>query len=360
MIAATHHKLGITTMRDSIIYSAFRALFTAFCTLLGLFFGFIFILMALGLFSSPGDDARLTTINTEEILPNAEGKRKVLTDKAPVILQIDVKSVIGTEILDTQTVKRILVESREGDFKDDRVKGILLYLDTPGGTVTDADGIFRALLEYKEKYQVPIYAYVDGLCASGGMYIALAADKIFASNVSLIGSVGVIAPTFMNFTKLLDKVGVETLTISAGKDKDAMNPLRPWKAGEDANYRQIIDYYYQNFVDLVAMHRPQMSKEKLVKDYGAQIYPASLAAEYGYIDVSDATMSQTLNELLAKAGISDDQYQVIRLENKGWWKNLFSNQMSVLTTGKWQHQLTISPEVDLMLSNRYLYLYCPQ
>lgn len=65
----------------------------------------------------------------------------------------------------------------------------LVYINTPGGTVVDADGIYRALLEYKTKYDVPIYAYIDGLCASGGMYVALAADKIFASDVSLIGSV---------------------------------------------------------------------------------------------------------------------------------------------------------------------------
>ncbi|MFI5264393.1 MAG: S49 family peptidase, partial [Candidatus Kapaibacterium sp.] len=93
------------------------------------------------------------------------------------------------------------VESQEGDFKNNRVKGILLYMDTPGGYSTDSDTIYRLLMEYKKQYKVPIYAYVDGLCASGGMYIAITADKIMASDTSLIGSIGVIAPTFMNFTK---------------------------------------------------------------------------------------------------------------------------------------------------------------
>ncbi|MDP1881193.1 MAG: S49 family peptidase [Parachlamydiaceae bacterium] len=346
-------------MRDSIFYSALRALFVAFCVIIGLFLGIIAITMGLGALSSDTESAKLTTVNTEEILPNAEGKRKVVSSDAPVILQINIDGVIGTELLNTDTIQQILVESREGDFKNDRVKGILLNINSPGGTVIDSDGILHNLLAYKKRYNVPIYAYTNGLCASGGMYVALAADKIYSSDVSLIGSIGVLLPTFMNFTKLLEKIGVETLTITAGKEKDALNPLRPWKPGEDENYRNINEYYYDAFVNLVTTHRPQISKEKLINDYGARIFPAALAQEYGYIDVSGVTLSEALKALLEKLEITDDKYQVIRLENKGWWKTLFSSQSSLLT-GTVKHQITISPEIDLMLRNQFLYLYCPQ
>lgn len=347
-------------MRDSILYSAIRALVVAFCVVIGLCLGFVFISVLLGALSSGGTENKLTTVNTEEILPNAEGHRETLSNDAPVILQVNVNGVIGLEDLDTKSVRQQLVESREGNFKGDRVKGILLYINTPGGTVTDADGIYRALGDYKKKYQVPIYAYIDGLCASGGMYVALAADKIFASDTSLIGSVGVIAPTFVNLTKLLDKIGVEALTISAGKEKDALNPLRPWKPGEDENYRHIVDYYYNHFVELVTNHRKDISKEKLVQDYGARIFPAPQAKEQGFIDASGVSLSDTLKELLKEAGITTDNYQVVRLENKGWWKSLFSSQASALLTGKIQHQISISPEIDLLLRNQFLYLHCPQ
>lgn len=346
-------------MRDSILYSSIRALVVAFCVIIGLCLGLIFISVLLGALTGNTSDYKLTTVNTEEILPNANGKREVLTSEAPVILQVNIDGIIGTEELGEKTILQQLVESREGNFKNNRVKGILLYINTPGGTVTDADGIFRALQEYKKKYQVPIYAYIDGLCASGGMYVSLAADKVFASGTSLIGSVGVIAPTFMNLTKLLDKIGVETLTISAGKDKDALNPLRPWKPGEEDNYRQIIDYYYNHFVDLMTTHRPEITKEKLTKDYGAHIFPAPDALEKGFIDVSGVSLADALSELLKQAAITSDNYQVIRLENKGWWKTLFSSQASGLLTGKIQHQISFTPEVDILLRNQYLYLYNP-
>lgn len=347
-------------MHDSILYSAIRALAVAFCVVIGLCLGFVFISVLVGSLSGSGTDNKLTTVNTEEILPNADGKREVLTSDSPVILQLNIDGVIGLESLDNKSIRQQLVESREGTFKKDRVKALLLYINTPGGTVTDADGIFRALGDYKEKYKVPIYAYIDGLCASGGMYIALAADKIFATETSLIGSVGVIAPTFMNVTKLLEKVGVDTLTISAGKDKDAMNPLRPWKPGEDANYRQIIEFYYNHFVDLVTSNRPKISKEQLVQDYGAHVFPAPLAMEHGFIDVSGTSLADTIKALVKEANITDDNYQVIRLEKQNWWSSVFTAQTSAFFSGKITHQFSLSPEIDLLFGNQFLYLYSPQ
>lgn len=346
-------------MRDSIFYSALKALLVAFCAVIGIILGFFVVIAAISSLSSgTTTDSRLTSVNTEEILPDAEGKRKALPKDAPVILQLNVDGMIGVDSLTTSDVRQRLVESREGDFKGNRVKGILLYMNTPGGYSTDSDNIFRILLEYKKQYNVPIYAYVDGLCASGGMYIALAADKIFATETSLIGSVGVIAPTFMNFTKVLEKIGVDTLTLSAGKDKDAMNPLRPWKPGEEDNYKNIIDYLYNEFVTLVVTHRP-IDREKLVNEYGAKIYPAPIAKEYGYIDESGVSLREALKRLVEAADIKDERYQVIKLEDKGWWKSLFKNEASTLLKGEIKHKLHLSPEMDMMMQNRFLYLYYP-
>lgn len=346
-------------MRDSIFYSACRTVVVSMCIVFGLCLGFLLVIATLGLLSGGSTHTKLTTVHTEEIMPNANGQREVLGDKVPVILQIDIEGVIGVDTLTEQTIRQQLIESQEGHFKDNRVKGILLRVNTPGGTVSDADGIFRALQEYKKKYAIPIYAYVDGLCASGGMYVALAADKIYSSDISLIGSVGVIAPTFMNVTKLLDKVGIEALTISAGKDKDALNPLRPWKPGEEANYEHIIGYYYDHFVHLVTTYRPRIDPTALVKEYGAHIFPAPQALERGFIDGSGLSLADTLRVLLQEAQIPDTRYQVVRLENKQWWKSLFSEEARSVFRGKITHKLSFSPQLDLLLQSHYLYMYQP-
>jgi protease-4 len=224
--------------------------------------------------------------------------------------------------------------------------------------VTDANGIYLELMNYKKKYNIPVYAYVDGLCASGGMYIALAADKILSSDISLIGSVGVIAPTFMNATSLLEKIGVEALTISAGKGKDSLNPFRPWQPGEDKNYTQIIDYYYKHFVNLVVNARPEISKEKLVNEYGAHIFPADIAQQFGFIDASNKQIGEAIEELMATANLEKDNYQVIQLESKDWWDSLFSAE-APWRTGTIKHQLSLSPSFDLLMQNHYLYMHYP-
>ena len=349
-------------MRESILYSTIRSLFIAFAAIIGICLGFFFFfLLFAGLSSKSTGDNKLKTVNSEEIMPNADNERKVLSSTAPVILQIDINGVIGTEDLDTKTIRRQLIESREDSYEDDRVKAVLVYINTPGGTVFDADGIYRALKEYKEKYKVPIYSYVDGLCASGGMYVASATDEVYASDISLIGSVGVIAPTFMNFTKLLDKLGVDTLTISAGKDKDAMNPLRPWKPGEEKNYEDIIKYYYEHFVNIVTSNRPNVSKDKLVQDYGAQIFNAKDAVDYGFINGINQSIGETIKKLAKEANI-EDKYQVIKLENKNWFSTLFSAENSslrLLSQCKIKHEIAIGSELPQALHGKFLYYYDP-
>lgn len=342
---------------QGVLYGAVRSFCMAIMATIGIFLGiFIFILMIGGISTTTTNE--IDQKYNVEILPNAEGIRKSESNKSPVILQLNIKGIIGTELLNTETINNLLVESREGDLKNDRVKAILLYINTPGGTVTDSDGIYRAIKSYKEKYKVPVYAFADGLCASGGMYVACAADKVFANDVSLIGSIGVLGPSFMNFSKLIEKVGVDSLTISEGKGKDAMNPLRPWKPDEDENFKKIIKYYYEMFVDIVASSRPSIGKEKLVETYGAGVFPAELAAKYGYIDANNHSREDVLKLLLKELGIEDTYYQVVQLESSNWVTKLFSSKNSLLK-GEIKHSLNLPEEIETSLSNKYLYLYSP-
>lgn len=341
-------------MKDSILRSTFRAFCIALAAMLGLLVAIILVSLFFTAISSSTNT--LTSEYSEQYLPNAKGARKVLSGTSPVILQVDVNGVIGTENFNLDSMRKMLTESREGTFKDDRVKAILLYINSPGGTVTDADGMYRALKEYKEKYKVPIIAYIDGLCASGGMYVASAADEIYASEVSLIGSVGVIMPSFFNVAKALEKLGIESLTLSAGKGKDELNPFRPWKANEQDNLQDIINIYYNNFVSIVSSNRPKINKNKLVADYGANVFPASQALSFGYIDGIYPTIDSALKLLLKKIGIEDDYYQVMKLESTSWFATLFKSQ---LLTGKVKHELVLPNAMDPKLEGQFLYLYRP-
>lgn len=344
-------------MQESLLSSALRTFLKAFFSFFGILLAIVpFIILLAAIFG--GGESEPDSHFSIAYLPNAEGDRKVVSKSAPVILSIPIVGIVGTEGLTMHTVRNMLVESREGSLKDNRVKGVLLRIESPGGTVVDADGIYHAIKEYKKQYNVPVYAYVDGMCASGGMYIASAADKIYASPVSIVGSVGVLVPAVLNFSKLIDMIGVQSLTLTAGKWKDELNPLRPWKPGEAEAMQAIVDSFYGQFIHIVTSNRPHLDKEKLVDEYGAKIFTADKAQEYGFIDGSNLSLRDTMKLLLQEMGVTDNHYQVVQLESKSWINTLFSAEAPLLT-GKIKHQLMLAPELDPALMNKMLYLYQP-
>ncbi len=343
-------------MNESIWRTATRALFTTFAKVAGFLTALFLAIYVISSIEEQEDN--ITNNYSTEILPNAEGVRKRQSKSSPVILQIDVHGEIGGKGLEQKDIENILIESRENSLKNDRVKAIFLNINTPGGGAIDSDGIYRALLNYKAQHKTPIYAFVDGICASGGMYVACAADKIFATDSSIIGSIGVISSPFMNFSKTMEKVGIDSLTIYSGKGKDDLNPFRQWKEGEATNFKEVIEGSYQLFVSIVSKHRPKLTQEKLVKDLGANIFLAKQALELGYIDEITTSRNAALKELLAALSIEDDYYQIMRLESTNWLSQLTRSESPVLT-GKIKHQLPMTQEIPEKLLYQPLYLYRP-
>ena len=350
-------------MSQSIFLSAMRSFFVSFFAIIGLCLGFIPALLIVGSISSlstPNSTAVLETIYTPEIVANADGVRKKLSDDTPIILKLNVSGIIGTDSLNMKSFRTQLNESREGVFENNPIQAILLHIESPGGTVVDADGIYRAIKSYKEQYKVPVYAYVDGLCASGGMYIAAAADKIYASDVSLIGSIGVISPPIFNFSKTMEKLGVESLTLSAGIGKDDLNSFRPWKADEGQVYQKIINYYYDHFVNVMTTNRPLLNKTKLIEVYGANVFSAEQAKDYGFIDEAGISLNDTIRHLTSSLNISDDNYQIIQLDKKNWMTEIFgAYSNSAILKGEIRHKLDFGSELNSDLMNQFLYLYRP-
>lgn len=341
--------------RESIFVSALRSFCRMFFAVSGIFLAFI--LMSL-LYTAIADTASDPEEAQTKIkyLPDAKGNRASSTS-SPVILQMNVHGVIGDpKGIDSQKVQNILLDSRTNTFKDNRVKGILLHMNTPGGTVVDSDNIYRMLNKYKERYKVPVFAYVDGLCASGGMYISCAADQVYAGPASIIGSVGVIIGPFFNLYDALGKIGVETKTITEGLDKDMMSPFRPWKQDESKPLQNVTAFFYNQFVDIVLGSHPRISREKLINEYGAKVFDSVTAQKYGYIDFAESSRDEALLALLKAAEVDPNQtYQVIELESKSEWLKSLLNTESALITGKVEHTV----EGASPIRDQIAYLYQP-
>jgi protease-4 len=340
--------------RESIFTSSLRGFCRMFFSVCGILFSlFLFSLIYTAL--SPSHLVEEKTTMT--LLPDASGNRELTPFSAPVVLQINVHGVIGVDAregIKSETIEDILLDS-QGPLLKNRIKAILLHLNTPGGTVVDSDNIHHMLCEYKEKYKVPVFAYVDGLCASGGMYIACSADRIFASPSSLIGSVGVVFGPMFNVSDTLKQIGIEALTLTRGLDKDALNPTRPWKPGEDASYQAILSFMYQQFVDIVTSARPRLDRTKLIEEYGAHVFNCVDAEKFGFIDTAMSCRSDALTALLEEAQIdSKKPYQVIELKPHQSWISQFIEGKSSLLTGKLEHTFDLGAP---KLRDQFAYLY---
>ena len=343
--------------RESVFISAIRSFLRAFFAVCGIFIALILMSMVYSSFSTASFIDEKTTLS---ILSDANGKREMVSPAAPAILQINIHGAIGMDLkdLNSESFNNILVDSRSGLLSHDRVKAILLHINTPGGAAVDSDDIYLMLKEYKERYKVPVYAYVDGLCASGGMYIACSADQIYASPSSAIGSVGVVYGPFFNIYGTMGKLGIEARTLTEGLDKDALNPTRPWKEGEDQWIKDLLAFTYNRFVTIVTEARPRINKEQLLHVLGAKMFDCVEAQKLGYIDVAMATRDQALTALLEAAHIDPNHpYQVVELQPRRRWLSELVNGSSSLLSGKIEHTLDISQGRK---RSPFSYLYQPE
>ena len=179
----------------------------------------------------------------------------------------------------------LLVRVREELTKarrDPKVRAVVLRINSPGGTVTASDIIFRELQEFKRAAGVPVIASMLDVAASGGYYIALAADTIVAHPTTVTGSIGVIMIS-LNAEGLMQKVGLATATIKSGERKDMGSPFRQLTPDERAIFQSVIDDLYRQFVAKVVERRniPAATAATLAD---GRIYTAEQALGHKLVD----------------------------------------------------------------------------
>lgn len=298
-----------------------KTLLTTACKVFGFGLG-IFALIFLFSWSSPQQIPQITSSTHSVIEPNHLNQRKAYNSRTPTILKIDIQGMIGDEAFNKNTFRQQLTEAME-QLNPKKVKGLLLVINSTGGTVHDSEAIYQQLLLFKKQYQIPIFAYSDGFLASGAYYIAAAADVILTSPQSWTGSIGVVMPTFFNVHKVLESWNVDTLNISSGEGKDILNPTRPWKDDESESVSALVDFLYDEFVNVVATSREQLTVDVIKNELGANIFHSKDALEYGLIDQVIPSEQHAL-KLISQSLDINENYQVIAFPMKTFFGQLFS------------------------------------
>ena len=165
---------------------------------------------------------------------------------------------------------------------DKKNAGILLYVNSPGGTVYHADEAYLELLKYKETGK-KIYAYFAEMATSGGYYIGCAADKIYANRNTITGSIGVISASSIDATDFLEKIGIKSITIHTGKNKNMLNYNEKPTEEQIQIMQSLSDEAYEQFTQIVSESR-NMNIKDVQKIADGRIYSAKQAKENGLID----------------------------------------------------------------------------
>ncbi len=204
---------------------------------------------------------------------------------------------------------------------DERVKGILLMINSPGGTVTASDIIYNEIKRFKAKKQAKVVALLNGTATSGAYYVAQGADRIFAYPTTVTGSIGVILLN-LNLNGLMEKIGVSNATIKSGMYKDLGSPFRKPTKGEEEILQGVVDQLYGRFVRVVDENRSGLDLSGRPELVDGRIFTAPQALSDGLIDqigyVADAVA-------WVRSAAAAPDARVVRYRRHGEYKpNIYS------------------------------------
>ena len=219
--------------------------------------------------------------------------------------------------------QQYLLDSIDYLIGDDNNLGLMLYIDSPGGTVYAADELYYKLQEYKEKTGRPVYSYGASMMASGGYYIAASSDKILLNRNCVTGSIGVTYGTFLDVSGLLDNLGIKSNTITSGKNKSMGNMYEGLTDQQIAIYQSLINETYQQFLDIVSKGR-DMDIQTLKPLADGRIYSARQAVDNGLAD-GIATYEQAYQQFINDCGFTNAEVADFSYTPPtGWISNMFS------------------------------------
>ena len=171
---------------------------------------------------------------------------------------VELKGVISTE---SKASADKIISSLQHAFKDKNTQGVVLRINSPGGSPVQAGYINDEIKRLRAKYKdIPLYVVVQDICASGGYYVAAAADKIFVDKASIIGSIGVLMDGF-GFTGTMEKLGVERRLVIAGENKGFLDPFSAINLEQQKYAKQMVDEIHQQFIKVVKDGRGKRLKE---------------------------------------------------------------------------------------------------
>jgi protease-4 len=241
----------------------------------------------------------------ETVVYGTKGPKVLLLEIDGEIRSSDAAGILGF-VLSEGTVGRVSDQLKRARASGD-IEAILLRINSPGGSAAASDAVYQQILKFKQETGIPVIAHFMSMAASGGYFVAMAADEIAASRSGVTGSIGVILLS-VNLSGLMEKLGVENQTLTSGPFKDAGSMIRPMSNDERAQLQSVVDDLYAQFVEVVDAGRPDLTTEQVRAVADGRIYSAKQALEVGLID-RIATLEETVEYMKEK--VAADEIRVV-------------------------------------------------
>lgn len=226
-----------------------------------------------------GSDGRLAE---KEVMGDKEASAKV------VLIDVDgliAHSASGGLFAGASNSVDELVSRLELAEKDEKVRAVVLRVNSPGGTVAASDTMFNEIASFRARSKKPVVVSMAEVAASGGYYISLAADYIIAQKTTITGSIGVLVQT-VNFSKGMAMIGIEARAVTSGVNKDLTNPLEPMRQGHYDIIQGTVNEFYRGFRERVAAGRPGINPASMDTITDGRVFTGEQALGYGLVDAT--------------------------------------------------------------------------
>lgn len=231
----------------------------------------------------------------------------------PKIWEIAIRGTIENKSTLLEDLREQAAFFARGRDPKNKLAAIILLIDSGGGSASMGFALHELVASLKKELDVPIFTYVEGICASAAYLIASPSTKIYANPSSLLGSIGVLLQAY-NYSKLMEKVGVESRLIVRGEGKGDGSATMPWNERSFDQLFPFMDLQYTLFRERVAKYRLSLTAERLEEELGARVYGTNDALSSGYIDQiidsKELFLEQVTKELELK------NYTLVRFQNK--------------------------------------------
>lgn len=270
--------------------------------------------------------------------------------KALALLKLDgiiMENSADSSYLSNGYNHQVFLKQLENAFSRQDISGVLLQVNSPGGGVYESDEIYNLIMDLKATYKKPLVVYMSQEAASGGYYVSMAADKIYANRNTLTGSIGVIIRTY-NYQQLADKIGIKDVTFKSGEQKDLLNPMRPLTEQESAIMQGLVNESYGFFVDIVAKGR-HMDRNQVLQLADGRVYSGTQAQNLGLVDFV-GNLDQAIEGAANLANTSNPQVLFFKNPGPDFWSWFSSMRAPALDL------LGLRQQMDQELGPKLMYI----